>query len=135
GFDGVYTYDPYELTGSDFAGICGAARMRGLLCSPSVSPGFRSSRAEHTPNVKPRDHGATYDNSWAGALAANPDQVSITSFNEWHEGSQIEPAQAACIPGYCYKTYQGAYGATGIPAQYAYLDRTLYWTRQYRAAY
>ncbi|MGH9129376.1 MAG: hypothetical protein ACRDY2_10560 [Acidimicrobiales bacterium] len=135
GFDGVYTYDPYELTGSDFAGICGAARMRGLLCSPSVSPGFRSQRAEHTSNVKPRDNGGTYDNSWAGALAANPDQVSITSFNEWHEGSQIEPAKVACIPGYCYQTYQGAYGATGIAAQYVYLDRTLYWTRQYRAAY
>lgn len=127
GFDGIYTYDPYELTGSDFAGICGAARMNGLLCSPSVSPGFESLRAEHVTNIKPRDGGDTYANSWSGALAANPDQVSITSFNEWHEGSQIEPDQALCIPGYCYKTYSGS--------PYAYLDRTLYWTQRYVSEY
>ncbi|MGH9071817.1 MAG: hypothetical protein ACRDX8_11775, partial [Acidimicrobiales bacterium] len=148
GFEGIYTYDPYELDGADFAGICGAARMHGLLCSPSVSPGFRSLRAEHVTNVKPRDGGKTYDNSWAGALAANPDQVSITSFNEWHEGSQIEPDQPLCLPasksapagepvrpGYCYQTYSGAYGVTGTASENAYLDRTLYWTQQYRAAY
>jgi glycoprotein endo-alpha-1,2-mannosidase len=126
-FDGIYTYDPYELTGSDFAGICGAARMNGLACSPSVSPGFEAMRAEHTTNIKARSGGATYANSWSGALAANPDQVSITSFNEWHEGSQIEPDQALCIPGYCYKTYSGS--------PYAYLDRTYYWTKRYVSEY
>lgn len=135
GFNGIYTYDPYELDGADFAGICGAARMRDLLCSPSVSPGFESLRAEHTASIKPRDEGATYDNSWSGALAANPDQVSITSFNEWHEGSQIEPDKSVCIKGYCYKTYEGAYGTTGVASEYAYLGRTLYWTQHYRSAY
>lgn len=105
--------------------------MRALECSPSVSPGFSSRRAEHLANTKARDGGSTYDSSWAGALAANPDQISITSFNEWHEGSQIEPDQPVCIPNYCYDTYSGAYGTAGAASEYAYLDRTWYWTQQY----
>jgi hypothetical protein len=39
-----------------------------------------------------RRNGATYDVLWAAAVAARPDIVSITSFNEWREGTQIDPA-------------------------------------------
>ncbi|MGH9075528.1 MAG: hypothetical protein ACRDZQ_15630, partial [Acidimicrobiales bacterium] len=136
GFTGVYTYDPYSVSASELAGICGAARMRGLACSPSVAPGFVADRAEGVTEVTPRDGGATYDQRWAGALAANPDQVSITSYNEWHEGSQIAPDQALCLPsGYCYTTYSGAYGITGAASAGAYLARTRYWSDRYRLLY
>ena len=33
-----------------------------------------------------------YDNEWKAAIAAHARWVGITSFNEWHEGTQIEPA-------------------------------------------
>ncbi|MGH9069183.1 MAG: hypothetical protein ACRD0J_17100, partial [Acidimicrobiales bacterium] len=135
GFTGVYTYDP-TVPGSELPGICGAARMRSLLCSPSVAPGFSALRAESTTKVVPRDNGATYDRSWAGALEANPDQVSITSYDEWHEGSQIAPDQALCLTsGFCYKTYDGAYGTTGPASAGAYLARTGHWTRLYGVRY
>ena len=34
-----------------------------------------------------------YRRSWDAALAVQPWAVSITSYNEWGEGTQIEPAR------------------------------------------
>ena len=39
-----------------------------------------------------RNNGATYHESWAGAIASNPDWITITTFNEWFEGAMIEPS-------------------------------------------
>lgn len=43
-------------------------------------------------NTKNRDGGEYYKRNFKRALITLPDVVSITSFNEWHEGTQIEPA-------------------------------------------
>ncbi|MBW3651777.1 MAG: hypothetical protein KY458_14525, partial [Actinobacteria bacterium] len=61
------------------------------------------------------------------------DVISVTSYNEWHEGTQLEPARAGvCLSGssrvYCYSSYEGAYGARGAAAEGAYLARTRFWT-------
>ena len=58
------------------------------------------------------------------------DWVSITSFNEWHEGSTIEPASSNPPAGNGYQTYAGAYGTPGAASETAYLDRTRYWVDQ-----
>jgi hypothetical protein len=60
---------------------------------------------------------------WQSAIRASPDVVTITSYNEWHEGTQIEPARRAMGP---YLSYSGAWGLRGQQASRAYLDRT-YW--------
>ena len=57
--------------------------------------------------------------------------MSITSFNEWHEGSTIEPARSTPPAGFNYQTYSGAYGRTGASAETAYLDRTAYWAAEF----
>ncbi len=49
--------------------------------------------------MKPRRNGATYDAMWRAALAAHADLVTITSYNEWNEGTQIEPASTRSAPG------------------------------------
>ena len=36
--------------------------------------------------------GQTYRVLWEEAIKADPDWVLITSWNEWHEGSEIEPS-------------------------------------------
>jgi len=79
--------------------------------------------------VRPRRNGATYDNLWTAALAARPDFITITSFNEWGEGTQIEPA--AQHRGYV--SYDGAWGLVGTAAQTAYLTRTAYWAGRFHS--
>ncbi|MCD4739008.1 MAG: glycoside hydrolase family 99-like domain-containing protein, partial [Anaerolineae bacterium] len=43
--------------------------------------------------VQPRDEGNYYRTCWRGAQESGADMVVITSFNEWLEGTYIEPSQ------------------------------------------
>ena len=43
-------------------------------------------------NTHPRKEGAYYEEMWREAINIHSEIVSVTSFNEWHEGSQIESA-------------------------------------------
>ena len=82
-----------------------------------------------------RRAGKTYDEMWRAAIAAKPDRVTVTSYNEWHEGTQIEAARRRPKSMYgSYESYEGAYGRTGRAAEQAYLVRTAYWTKTYRVA-
>ncbi len=125
-FQGLYTYDILLYGGGSFGRICGAAHRLGLLCGPSVGPGYAAGRATGDVRVKPRLDGATYDRMWKAALTAGADLVTITSYNEWNEGTQIEPASSRV--GALYQSYVGAWGRKGQLAGWAYLDRTAYWT-------
>lgn len=127
GFDGVYTYDIVTYGGNMFARFCDEAHRVHLACLPSVGPGYDARRADGDPHVKPRRNGATYDAMWQAAIDAQADAVTITSFNEWHEGTQIEPAapHAGLVK---YQSYDGAWGLHGVDAEFAYLFRTRYWS-------
>jgi hypothetical protein len=62
---------------------------------PSFIPGFSAKRIGYPEDLYlPRNHGETYDTQWRTVLTSGlqPQLVTITSFNEWHEGTQIEPA-------------------------------------------
>ena len=127
GFNGVYTYEVYDEVAADFAPTCTQAHAYGLLCSPSVGPGFIDDRANNDSRYRSRQNGAVYDSLWSGAVNSHPDTISITSYNEWHEGTQIEAAQPFCISNYCYHNYNGAWGLSGAAASNAYLARTAQW--------
>ena len=129
-FDGVYTYDILLFDGDFFGRFCAQARRAGLLCAPSVGPGYVATRATGDTRVKKRRHGATYDTMWRSAIRARPDLVTITSYNEWNEGTQIEPASSDPLRA-GYLTYEGAYGLRGIAAERAYVKRTRFWTRAF----
>jgi glycoprotein endo-alpha-1,2-mannosidase len=134
GFDGVYTYDIVTYGGMMFRRYCDEAHNRHLLCAPSVGPGYDARRGSGDPKLKPRRNGATYDAMWRSAISAGADSVTITSFNEWHEGTQIEPASdTRRRGGYRYLSYDGAWGLHGADAERAYLDRTRYWADVYRS--
>jgi glycoprotein endo-alpha-1,2-mannosidase len=127
-FSGIYTYDTVTYGARVLSRLCSEAHAKGLLCAPSVGPGYDARRAVGDPHVKPRNHGQTYDAMWHAALSAGADRITITSFNEWQEGTQIEPAAAALRLGaYRYFSYDGAWGLHGVAAENSYLDRTAYW--------
>ncbi len=129
GFAGLYTYDVYEYDGSSFPRVCESARALRLLCAPSVGPGY-DARVMGDPRIRPRADGVTYDGMWRSAIRARADLVTITSYNEWHEGTQIEPSAEA---GVRYLSYDGAWGLFGKAAERAYLDRTSMWAGRYLA--
>ncbi len=126
GFDGVYTYNPVVYPEHIFRRICAEARAAELLCAPSVAPGFDARRATRPGKVRKRLGGRTYDTMWRAALGAGADVVTITSYNEWHEGTQIEPASTRAG----YASYRGAYGTRGGAASRAYLVATARWSKR-----
>jgi glycoprotein endo-alpha-1,2-mannosidase len=128
GFQGVYTYDTLIYQGRTFARMCTAAHKEGLLCAPSVGPGYSALRATGDSRVLDRRGGKTYDSMWNAAGRAAADIATITSYNEWNEGTQIEPACAH--EG--YENYDGAWGATGKAADRAYLNRTRFWVSRFK---
>jgi len=133
-FDGVYTYDVRSYDGESFRRLCNQARVAGLSCSPSVGPGYDARRSAGDLRVKARRDGATYDAMWRAAISARPDEITVTSYNEWQEGTQIEPARGvASTDGHQYESYSGAWGLGGRLSEGAYLTRTAYWTRTYAA--
>jgi len=146
-FAGVYTYDVVTYGPGAFGSLCARAHEAGLLCAPSVGPGYDALRATGDTRFKSRDAGATYDAMWKAAIRAGADRITITSYNEWHEGTQIEPAMTS-LPRRLtsvqepaispvrqpYSSYEGAYGLRGKQASRAYLTRTAYWTALYRTA-
>lgn len=103
------------------------------LLAWNVRPGFDNRRRPGTTNpvVIPRNSGATYDAMWKPLVDQHVEWVAVNSFNEWHEGSQIEPTQPWTyrwwfFPLYTYENY-------GSLPQNFYLDRTAYWTAAYKA--
>lgn len=66
-----------------------------LFCA-TVIPGFDDTLVPGRPAPRPtvdRHDGATYRALWDAAIRHDADWVLITSFNEWHEGSEIEPSR------------------------------------------
>jgi glycoprotein endo-alpha-1,2-mannosidase len=137
-FNGMYTYDVLAgATAGGWAGVGAYCQAHGLVWAPSIGPGFIDDRAvpgNTTPTLD-RANGATYDQEWHNALTpsigGSPNWITITSFNEWHEGTQIEPATSNPPAGFGYQTYSGAYGTTGTASQTTYLDRTRFWVGQF----
>uniref|UniRef100_A0A1B6DUQ7 Mannosidase endo-alpha n=1 Tax=Clastoptera arizonana TaxID=38151 RepID=A0A1B6DUQ7_9HEMI len=98
-FDGFYTYSAcnglsYGSTWKNWKKLRSFAKQNKLEFIPSVGPGFIdvAVRPWNNRNIRHRRHGNYYDVAWRSALNSQPTIISITSFNEWHEGTQIEPA-------------------------------------------
>ncbi|MBX9582291.1 MAG: glycoside hydrolase family 99-like domain-containing protein [Gemmataceae bacterium] len=73
-----------------------AARARGLRMIPHVLPGYDDTRLRGTDRATlPRRGGVFYREFWRlGAEFVGPDQpfLIVTTFNEWHEGTELEPS-------------------------------------------
>ena len=59
----------------------------------TVYPGYDDTHLQRrTTFATGRYDGALYAALWEAAIAAGPDWILITSWNEWHEGTEIEPS-------------------------------------------
>ncbi len=130
-FDGYYTYFAtdgftYGSTIKNWPGLAEWAKKNDKLYIPSVGPGYIDLRIRPWNDVNTRDRqdGQYYDREFAAAIDVDPKIISITSFNEWHEGTQIEPAVPRQISDFKYLDY------TPHNPEY-YLDRTNYWISRF----
>jgi len=112
GFDGVYTYyatDGFHFgsTTSNWQAMAEYAQANNLIFIPCVGPGYSDTRIRpwNEKNYRNRELGKYYERMFNKALKVNPDFIGITSFNEWHEGTQIEPAISKTTPSYTYEDY------------------------------
>jgi glycoprotein endo-alpha-1,2-mannosidase len=104
GFDGAYTYfaaDGFShgATTGNWPAMAEEARALGLLFVPSVGPGYDDSKIRpwNQAQVRDRGEGGYYTAMWQKALACRPQIVSVTSYNEWGEGTQVEGATPKSI--------------------------------------
>jgi len=130
-FDGYYTYFAtdgftYGSTIKNWPRLAELAKQNGKIFIPSVGPGYVDLRIRpwNDVNTRERRNGAYYDQEFTAAIAVHPPVLNITSFNEWHEGTQIEPAVLKEIPDFKYLDY------SPHEPEY-YLDRTSYWVDRY----
>jgi glycoprotein endo-alpha-1,2-mannosidase len=126
-FDGFYTYFAtdgftYGSTLANWQRLADWAGTHGKLFIPCVAPGYIDTRIRpwNGRNTRDRENGDYYDRSFRAALDVGPELIGITSFNEWHEGTQIEPAVPKQVGQYTYLDY-------GPREETWYLDRTAHW--------
>jgi len=99
GFDGYYTYFASDRfthgsTPVNWASLAERARQSGMLFVPSIGPGYDDERIRpwNAANTRDRQQGAYFEHQFSAAVESHADMISITSFNEWHEGTQVEEA-------------------------------------------
>ncbi|MFQ5790051.1 MAG: hypothetical protein ACE5JI_06175, partial [Acidobacteriota bacterium] len=124
-FDGLFTFDVLKAEPGSFHSFKEQARQAGLIFVPTIGPGYDDQRAVDSPaGYRSREQGSLYDRFWEEVVRVQPEWVSLNSFNEWHEGTQIEPAVRMETPFARYRHYEGSYGRSGNDAESAYLLRT-----------
>ncbi len=91
--DGVETYNPAGDVDGYIAALPAqraAFNRRGKMYCASVVPGY-DDRNVNTPGMRiDRAGGTIYERLWKAAAGA--DCVTISTWNEWHEGTEIEPS-------------------------------------------
>jgi len=146
GFDGVYSY--FAATGftraadtSQWKQYVKQAAEHGMLFVPSVAPGYDDTRLRpwNGHNKRDRQHGAYYDAMWQAAIDSGASIVAVTTYNEWGEGTQIEPARPFVtskgdrLAGYSEDAVGGQAGEVlSDGEEYLYVERTAQWMERWR---
>lgn len=103
-FDGLHTYntagslrgmDPAEArkwASGTYQSWVQLADKAGKISTITAIPGYDDTKIRKPGLAVERYGGNLYRVQWEEAIKADPHWVLITSFNEWHEGSEIEPS-------------------------------------------
>eukprot|EP00300_Choanocystis_sp_HF-7_P009678 c16569_g1_i2.p1 GENE.c16569_g1_i2~~c16569_g1_i2.p1 ORF type:complete len:463 (+),score=74.66 c16569_g1_i2:33-1421(+) len=103
GFDGFYSYFASPISHGakveNWPQMNSFAQKNKMIFVPCVGPGYMdvSVRPWNGDATRDRAGGKYYRRMFEAATKLTPqtNAIAITSFNEWHEGTQIEPAAAA----------------------------------------
>lgn len=148
-FDGVYSY--FAATGftraadpSQWKGYVTQAAQHGILFIPSVAPGYDDTRLRpwNGHNKHGREHGRYYDEMWQAAVDSGANIVAVTTYNEWGEGTQIEPARPFItnkgdrLRGYSEREVTSGQAGEVLSdgEERLYVERTKQWMDKWRAA-
>ena len=69
------------------------ARHYSIYYAMDIGPGYDDTHIRVPGTSVSRQNGKLYEELWKLVLQIDPDIVLITSWNEWHEGSEIEPSK------------------------------------------
>ena len=101
-FDGIHTYNNMGsylgVPESGWSAVAAAhservirlAAARQRLACATVVPGYDDTKIRAPGAALDRAGGRLYDAQWEQLVDRLPDWVLVTSYNEWHEGSEIE---------------------------------------------
>jgi len=104
-FDGLHTYNTAgqirqkppdavrDWARATYPHCVALATAAHRISTLTVIPGYDDTKIRKPGLAVPRHDGRSYRVQWEEAIAADPHWVLITSFNEWHEGSEIEPSR------------------------------------------
>jgi hypothetical protein len=103
-FEGVHTYntagslagrslaDAQKWAAATYPSWVQLADGAEKIVAITVIPGYDDTKIRKPGLAVERHDGELYRIQWEQAIAADPHWVLITSFNEWHEGSEVEPS-------------------------------------------
>ncbi|RLE85911.1 MAG: hypothetical protein DRJ67_08230 [Thermoprotei archaeon] len=101
-FEGLHTYNPIWIENHNevyrelsekvksFAPLSGG--LRRFWCA-TVAPGYDDRKIRKPGKYVSRREGAYYEKTWRAAIDSGADLVLICTWNEWHEGTEIEPSR------------------------------------------
>jgi glycoprotein endo-alpha-1,2-mannosidase len=97
-FDGLQNYAPPGLfePNQDFTKayktVAQLAKNRNEPYGFDVMPGYDDTKVRQPGRILSRENGATYKKLWEAVLSSGSQWALVTSWNEWHEGTEIEPS-------------------------------------------
>jgi glycoprotein endo-alpha-1,2-mannosidase len=98
-FDAIHAYLPLSLleggraVGPAYRRLADAAHAAGRLFAGTAVAGFDYRATIAPPRAVARADGATLRATWRAAVEADADWMLVTSYNEWGDGTQIEPTE------------------------------------------
>lgn len=118
-FDGFQLYSPagWLAEGKNITDIYEkysiiSRRFHKVLALP-VLPGYNDTAVRWPGMVVPRRDGETYNETWKAVISSGAQWALICSWNEWHEGTEIEPS---------------------VEYGYKYINLTSFWASKFKSS-
>ena len=132
GFDGLYTYDVATWNGhARSARICTQAHRAGLLCAPSVGPGYDARLATPDEMVRPRLYRSDLRPDVAGG---RPRERGRRDDHELQRVAGRDADRAGANPGRAARATRERGGSAGTPRSARTSTRRRGWTARFRAS-